>query len=383
MQVIQPGQTAGVLGSGQLGRMFAMSAKQMGYRVHVLSPDHDSPAGQVADSEFVADDDNVEVITEFARSIDVATIEFENVPVATMEAVAKYAPVRPGPHVLQKIQNRIDEKTTLASSGFPVPSFQVIRTEDDLVQAKSGTVPAVLKTAAAGYDGKGQRVIQSHDDLADAWRELGNTECVLETFVDFACEFSVIVARDPSGNAVCYEPILNHHRNHILDVSLCPADIPSSARNQAVEIVRGVADTLGYVGVLCVEFFQLPTGDVLINEIAPRPHNSGHLTIEAHVTSQFEQQVRAICGLPLGSTDQVRPAAMANLLGDCWESGEPNWASALGYTNTSLHLYGKQDPLPSRKMGHLTCIADTLEVAAENVRSARDSLQEKPADANV
>ncbi len=383
MQVIQPGRTVGVLGSGQLGRMFAIAAKQMGYRVHVLSPDRDSPAGQVADSEFVADDDNIEVITEFARSIDVATIEFENVPVATMQAVSEFAPVRPGPHVLQKIQNRIDEKTTLAGAGFPVPSFQVIRTEDDIVQAQSGAVPAVLKTAAGGYDGKGQRVIQSHDEIADAWTELGNAECVLETFVNFACEFSVIVARDLSGNAVCYEPILNHHQNHILDVSLCPADIPATARNQALDICRGVADTLGYVGVLCVEFFQLPSGDVLINEIAPRPHNSGHLTIEAHVTSQFEQQVRAICGLPLGVTDQIRPAAMANLLGDCWENGEPNWASSLAYANTALHLYGKQDPLPGRKMGHLTCIAESSQVAAENVRLAREALQAGRSNANA
>lgn len=374
MSIIQPGSTLGILGSGQLGRMFTVAAKQMGYRVHVLSPSADSPAGQVADLEFVANDDDAETITEFAKSIDAATIEFENIPIPTIELVEQHVPVRPGSSVLRRIQNRIDEKSMLTSIHVPVPNFRAIRNEDDLQVLSGDSFPAVLKTASTGYDGKGQRIAQSPSDLREAWKSLGQAECVLESFVEFDCEFSVIAARGCDGQMVCYQPILNQHHNHILDISISPGDLPESAIQQATEFIQRIAQALDYVGVLCVEFFLLHSGDACVNEIAPRPHNSGHLTIEAHTTSQFQQQVRAVCGLPLGSTDQKRPAAMANLLGDCWQGQRPDWKSMLAHPNASLHLYGKVEARVGRKMGHITCLSDTTASAAECVSLARASL---------
>ena len=374
MSIIQPGSTLGILGSGQLGRMFVIAAKQMGYRVHVLSPDADSPAGQVADREFVADDNDAATITEFAKSVEAATIEFENIPISTIELAEQYAPVRPGSGVLRCIQNRIDEKSMLTNIQVPVPKFRAVRTEDDLQAVSGDSYPAVLKTASTGYDGKGQRIVQSSADLHEAWKSLGQAECVLEAFVEFDCEFSVIAARGSDGQMVCYQPILNHHQNHILDISISPGDLPESATLQATEMIQNIAQSLDYVGVLCVEFFLLPSGDACVNEIAPRPHNSGHLTIEAHATSQFQQQVRAVCGLPLGSTEQKRPAAMANLLGDCWQGQPPNWKSMLAHPNAALHLYGKAEARVGRKMGHITCLSETTAAAAEYVRRARASL---------
>jgi len=365
-----------MLGSGQLGRMFTLAAKRMGYRVNVLSPQPNSPAGIVADKEFVGDYADEELVREFAKSVSVATIEFENIPVATMDLVSKYVPVRPGSHVLSRIQNRVCEKTFLLDNGIPVARFHAIQGDKlDLHSLPVDLFPAVLKTAATGYDGQGQRKVQSVDELSAAWQDLGNVECVLETFVDYECEFSVIVARGTNGEIACYEPILNQHQNHILDVSISPSPLPSAICQRATEIARSVVEALDYVGVMCVEFFLLRDGDVLVNEIAPRPHNSGHLTIEGHATSQFKQQVLSVCGLPLGSTEQVRPAAMANLLGDAWRNEFSDPSFDAGLADVSFHAYGKQEARPGRKMGHMTCLADSAELAAEKIQSARATLQ--------
>lgn len=371
--MIQPGSTIGVLGGGQLGRMFALAARHMGYHVVVFTSESDSPAGQVADDEIHADYRDEVALRQFRDRIDVATIEFENIPVEALEVISERVAVRPGSRVLAAVQNRLDEKTFLSENGFPVAAFRPIRTIDDLHLAAAGQFPAVLKTASSGYDGKGQRLVAAKEQLVEAWEALGQAECVLESFVDFDCEFSVIAARS-DDQVVHYAPILNQHQNHILDISQSPSGLPSAACDRAIEVARGVTEALDYLGVMCVEFFLCRDGQVVINEIAPRPHNSGHLTIEAHATSQFEQQVRAVCGLPLGSTEQYRPAAMANLLGDIWAQGAPDWESALANPTLSLHLYGKRAARPGRKMGHLTCLANTSQQAAEEVEAARRGL---------
>lgn len=370
---ITPGSTLGVFGGGQLGRMFALAAREMGYRVAVFAPEPDCPAAHVADQHFQNTYDDADALGRFADVVDVVTIEFENIPVAALQLAAEHVPVRPGAEVLRTIQNRLDEKTFLSSHGFPVASFHAIRQLSNLQHAE-GHLPGVLKTAASGYDGKGQRFVHSLADLESAWSELGQVECVLESFVEFDCEFSVIVARNQFG-CVHYEPILNDHQNHILDLSVCPSGLTGKAPQDAVEIACGVGEALQYHGVLCVEYFLRTDGQVVINEIAPRPHNSGHLTIESHVTSQFQQQVRAICGLPLGSTVQKQPAAMANLLGDVWSHGEPDWSKSLAIPGVALHLYGKDSPRPGRKMGHLTCTASSAAIAADQARAAREALR--------
>jgi 5-(carboxyamino)imidazole ribonucleotide synthase len=369
---ILPGATLGVLGSGQLGRMFAMAARRMGYRVHVLSPDSDTPTGQVADVEITAEYADLDAIRRFARGVDVVTFEFENVPAATAQAAADFAPVRPAGSVLHVAQQRAREKRYLAEHGFPVTPFAWIRTDDDLEKAVAGPgVPGVLKTASFGYDGKGQAKVATAGELTSAWAAMGRPEAVLERYIHFEREVSVVAARGVDGWAVSYGVIENVHANHILDVSVLPADVSPDVERRAAEIARGVLESLDVVGVLCVEFFLTADGELLINELAPRPHNSGHLTIDGCMTSQFEQQVRAICGLPPGSTELLRPAAMANLLGDLWLEGEPNWAAACALPGVHLHLYGKTTPKPGRKMGHLTALADSRDDARALVLEAR------------
>ena len=373
---ILPGSTIGVLGGGQLGRMLALAAKRMGYAVHVLSPERDSPAGQVADLAIEAEYDNVEVVERFARNVDVVTFEFENVPLAAAEAAARHAPVRPGGGVLHTTQNRVREKAFLRDAGVPHARVETVESLDQLRAALGRIgVPAVLKSADWGYDGKGQFKFTNAGQAGEAWKAIGERTGVLEEFVRFECEVSVIVVRGLDGQSVTYGPIRNRHANHILDLSSCPAGLGQHAANMAISIARRLADQLDYVGVLCVEYFVTAAGDVLVNELAPRPHNSGHLTIEGFATSQFEQQVRAICGLPLGSTRQVRPVAMANLLGDVWSTGEPRWCEPLREPDVALHLYGKAHAKPGRKMGHLTALADSVDEAERIVLHARSSLQ--------
>jgi 5-(carboxyamino)imidazole ribonucleotide synthase len=373
--VIGPGAIIGVLGSGQLGRMFAIAARRMGYRVHTFSPEDDTPTGQVADVEVAASYDDLDALRAFSRNVDVVTFEFENVPIEAVDAVEAFAPVRPSGVALHTAQQRAREKTFLADRGFPTAPFARAETLDELwaAVARVGT-PAVVKTAAFGYDGKGQHKVTTPADLDHIWGAIGHQEAVVERFVSLQAEISVIAARGLDGEIAVYAPFENRHRNHILDVTTCPAAIPPPVSRRAVDITRAVLEELQYVGLLCVEFFLTTDGELLVNELAPRPHNSGHLTFDACVTSQFEQQVRAICGLPLGSTELMRPAAMANLLGDLWTDGEPNWAAACRFAEVKLHLYGKTEPRPGRKMGHLTATARTVDEAQDRAVAARDAL---------
>lgn len=375
MKPVLPGAAIGVLGSGQLGRMFTIAARRMGYRVHTFSPDADTPTGQVADVEVTASYDDLDAVREFSRRVSVVTFEFENVPAPTARAAAECVPVRPAGSVLHTTQQRAREKTFLAQSGFPMTPFRVVTSPAELDSAldELGT-PAVLKSAAFGYDGKGQFAIQARDQASEAWRALGEKEAVLEAFIDFEKEISVVGARCADGCFEHFGAIENRHERHILDVSFAPARIPERLENEAVEIARAVMEELNVAGVLCVEFFVTHEGRLLINELAPRPHNSGHLTIDACVTSQFEQQLRAVCGLPLGSTRRLQPAAMANLLGDLWNHHEPNWLAATAFPGVKLHLYGKTEPRPGRKMGHLTALGETPEQAVQLVLAARASL---------
>ena len=375
--VILPGATIGIFGSGQLGRMTAIAAKQMGYRVHVFSPSHDSPAGQVADLEIQAPYDDVEAIERFAKQVSVITLEFENIPVDTLRAASKHAPVHPSDHVLGTAQNRIREKSVLKEAGLPVANSHPIRSLENLKTASQEFLPGVLKTANGGYDGKGQVIVKTADEVDSAWAQLDTDEAIFEEFVDFDCEISVVAARNTHGMIACYDPVRNVHRNHILDVSLSPAGMTSKLAADAKEMASTVMEELKVIGVICIEFFVTRDGQLVINEIAPRPHNSGHLTIDSHLTSQFEQQVRAVCGLELGSTEQIKPAAMVNLLGDCWAQGEPKWDAALGINNIKLHLYGKDVPAIGRKMGHITALADSPEQAAEDAKAARSLLEAK------
>ncbi len=372
---ILPGATIGVLGSGQLGRMFAMAARRMGYRVHTLSPEDDTPTGQIADVEVVARYDDLEAIRAFASRVDVVTFEFENVPSPATELAAEHAPVRPGGHVLHVTQQRAREKGFLADHGFPVTPFAWIRSVEDLTAAFERLGPdAVLKTASFGYDGKGQFRVASAADALAAWERIERQEAVLERFIPFEREVSMIGARGANGWVVTYGLIENSHRNHILDTSIYPARVPEAVQRTATTIVGDLLETLDHVGVLCVEFFLTKDGELLINELAPRPHNSGHLTIDACVTSQFEQQLRAICGLPPGSVEQLRPAAMVNLLGDLWSAHTPDWTAACLVPGVKLHLYGKTEPRPGRKMGHITALADSVGRALEIAIDARNAL---------
>ena len=376
MPTILPGATIGVLGSGQLGRMFAIAARRLGYRVHTFSPDQDSPTGQVADHEITASYDDLAAVAAFARDVSAVTFEFENVPSATIDALGAGVIVRPSGRVLHATQHRVREKQFLAAAGIPVAPFAIVHGGTDLQAGIEDVgVPAILKTASFGYDGKGQVRIARADDAAPAWATIGWQPAVLEGVIDFSCEVSVVVARGHDGTMVDYGAIENAHRNHILDVSVWPARVPDATARDAVRIARATCEALDVVGVLCVEMFVTRDGGVIVNELAPRPHNSGHLTIDAHVTCQFEQQLRAVCGLPLGSTRAHGPAAaMANLLGDAWTDGEPDWAAALAMPGVKLHLYGKSDPRPGRKMGHLSAVADSPEAAEALVRRARASL---------
>jgi len=375
MKQVLPNSTIGVFGSGQLGRMFAIEARKMGYRVHTFSPATDTPTGQVADFETSADYGDLERVEKFACLVDVVTFEFENVPSRTVETAARFAEVHPKGEILHTTQNRLREKTFLSENGFPVAPFRHIKLLDDLYRAAAALgLPAVLKTAGFGYDGKGQQKIKAVGEIDNAFENLGGNEAVLEAFIEFEKEVSVVCARNQSGDFAHYGVIENEHANHILDISFAPARVPKRVFEEAVEIARAVAETLSYVGTLCVEFFLTKDEKLLINELAPRPHNSGHLTFDAAVTSQFEQQLRAVCGLPLGSTEFYAPSAMANLLGDVWASGEPNWQNALRLPNVKLHLYGKSEARAGRKMGHLTATGETAEKAVESVRKARERL---------
>ena len=396
-----PARTIGMLGGGQLGRMFIQAAHPLGLTVHVLSPSPDDPAAQLADRHTAAAYDDAEAVAAFAAGVDAVTYEFENVPALSAAAAAQHAPVHPGEHVLRVAQHRAEEKQSLRDLGLPVTPFLPVESEAELFRALGQIgAPAVLKTSTGGYDGKGQRVIRAGDDPAYAWLDLGGRPCVLEAMLDFEQEVSIVAARDRFGNTAAYGPIANTHRNHILDVSVMPAGLDAPTTEAATAIAQRVMDGLDVIGVLCVECFILRPDDprvaklgrVVINELAPRPHNSGHLTIEACATSQFAQQARCVAGLPLGPLEPVRPAAMVNLLGDLWMPGastdpgsndiaEPDFASVRSpiadrdqHTQLHLHLYGKSTPRPGRKMGHLTAVARTPHQALRDAVEARARL---------
>lgn len=378
-EAILPGQTIGILGGGQLGRMLAMVARRSGYRVHVLTPEEDSPASHFANEVTIASDYDMDVWRKFSESVDVVTYEFENVPADPVRMISEIVPVRPGLNVLQTCQNRILEKSFLAECNIALADFSNINAADDTERAwQKLLAPAVLKTAGGGYDGKGQAVVRSLEELRKAWVQLGLQACTLERLVDLECEVSVIVARDVFGDTVTYGPIRNQHADHILDISSCPANLESRQEQQAQTMAIEIARQLDLTGLVCVEFFVTRDGEVLVNEIAPRPHNSGHLTIEAFSCSQFEQQLRTVCGLPVAPATQVRPAAMVNLLGDVWSNGEPDWARLAETPSCYLHLYDKSDPRPGRKMGHITVCAETIDQAVQNAVRARESLCRHP-----
>ena len=387
-----PGSTIGVFGSGQLGRMLAMEARRMGYGIHTYSPERNSPTGQIADREFTGAYDDPASVRAFARSVDALTFEFENVPsVAAEIGEEEGALVRPAGAILYAAQNRLREKAMLSKAGLPTTTYRAVSSLSDLREAVQCVgLPAILKTAAFGYDGKGQSRIADDRGLEGAWDALGGQPCVLEAEVNFDKELSLVVARGEAGDFAAYPLVENRHVNHILDVTVAPAEVQPEVCAEAESLARQLCEFLGLIGVVCIEFFLLPGlqagaefgvwddrkgGRLLINEIAPRPHNSGHWTIEGAVTSQFEQQLRTVCGLGVGSTEQLRSAAMVNLLGDLWHRGEPDWQELLSIANAKLHLYGKGEARPGRKMGHITVTAATAAAALETGLAARAALK--------
>lgn len=372
-RIFLPGSTIGVLGGGQLGRMFAIAARRMGYRVHTFTPEQDSPTGQLADLEVVAPFEDENAISEFAKRLDLVTCEFENIPVETIGRCARFCTTRPRGEILHIVQNRLREKEFLTAAGVPVAPFARIDSAADLTrELRRIGAPAVLKSAAFGYDGKGQVKIASERE-AVGLRLPGNPS-VLEKFIVFEKEISVLIARGLDGKITTFPICENVHRNHILDTTIAPANVSPSVEKEAQAIAGAIAEKLDLVGLLAVEMFLLPDDSLVVNELAPRPHNSGHFSFDACITSQFEQQLRAVCGLPLGSTELLRPAAMANLLGDLWENGEPDWSAATAFPHVKLHLYGKSDPRPGRKMGHLVATGPSTAAALGEVTKARDSL---------
>jgi 5-(carboxyamino)imidazole ribonucleotide synthase len=377
-QVILPGGTIGVMGGGQLGRMFAIAARRMGYRIHTFAPDEDTPTGQLADVEVCAAYEDEEAVRHFAEQVDVLTFEFENIPLQSVQWAAQHCIVRPSGSILHIAQHRLREKRFLEESAFPVPAFRAVNNHEELTAAAGQLgFPCVLKTAAFGYDGKGQVKLGSLAE-ADATK-LDGAAHVLEAWVSFDKEISVVVARGMDGGTETFPVCENIHRNHILDVTLVPARISGGVAQQAQELAQQIAGKLDLVGLMAIEMFLLADGAILINELAPRPHNSGHFSFDACVTSQFEQQVRGICGLPLGSPELLRPCAMVNLLGELWENGEPDWAAAASLRDVKIHLYGKQHPRPGRKMGHLLAFGTDAASAMATAIDARQRLSAAPA----
>ena len=366
--MILPPATLGMLGGGQLGRFFVMAAHALGYRVTVLDPDPHSPAGRAADHHLVAAYDERNALDLLVQTCAAVTTEFENVPADSLAGLAKYMPVWPAAESVATCQNRIAEKGFLKQHGFPYAFYAAIHSAADIVAANAGLFPGILKVARFGYDGKGQvRVIDRQEALA-AYRHLNNEACVLEQMLHLDYEVSVVLARDQGGKVKCFPVAENSHRHGILDVSMVPVRSSACAVADIEEIAATIAAKMGYVGVFAVEFF-ISRGRIIVNEMAPRPHNSGHYTIDACITSQYEQQVRALCGLPLGEVRAHSAAVMVNLLGDLWyqhdahHAHQPEWAKLLAVPNLKLHLYGKHHARPGRKMGHFTVIgSDAVEV---------------------
>lgn len=373
--MILPGAMLGVLGGGQLGRMFTVAARTLGYRVMVLDPDPNSPAGAMADEHLQADYQDPEALEHMGALCAAITTEWENVPARTLEALAHHCPVRPAGEATAIARDRIREKTFVRDLGLATAPFFPILTSGELEAAVTGLrLPALLKTATLGYDGKGQVEIGNLEEARAAFTQLGEVPCVLEEKVALHQELSVVLARGADGEMGVYPVGENVHRNGILHTTLVPGRVAPAVAERAVGMARSMAEDLDYVGVLAVEFFLTRDGELLVNEMAPRPHNSGHYSLDACVSSQFEQQVRALCGLPLGSTRLLAPAVMVNLLGDLWAKGEPDWSRLLAHQELKLHLYGKHQARPGRKMGHFTLLGENAEACLEQALSLHNEM---------
>lgn len=377
--VILPPAMLGMLGGGQLGRFFVIAAHEMGYRVTVLDPDKNSPAGKIADVHICAKYDDAEALKQMAQTCQAVTTEFENVPAATLETLAKSLPVMPSAHSVAIAQHRVSEKNFLNNAGLPVAPFAVIHNDADIPADGSEIYPAILKVARFGYDGKGQARVANAMEAQQAFAGFGQEECVLEKMLKLDYEVSVVLARDANGQVATFPTAENSHLNGILDVSIVPARGSDAVNHQAQKLAISVAEKLNYTGVLGVEFFVCD-GELLVNEIAPRPHNSGHYTLDACITNQFEQQVRVMTSLPLGSSRQHSPAVMVNLLGDIWPQRagnqvEPQWQLAFDCAQLKMHLYGKHEARPGRKMGHFTVIGNNRDDAIKLALQVRAELK--------
>ena len=368
--MILQGATLGMLGGGQLGRMFTLRARAMGYRVVVLDPDPDSPAGHAANIHIHAGYDDQAALERMTRECAVISTEFENIPAQVLEQLAKKVPVRPSAAAVAVAQDRITEKSFLRDQGFATAEFRAVTSAHGASKALAEVgAPALLKTSRMGYDGKGQAKVTTAAEAEGAFAKFGGVPCILEQLVPLDLEVSVVLARGLDGSVQAFPPGENVHRHGILHTTTVPARIPPALADEARRVASAVAEKLGYVGVLGVELF-VSKGKILVNEIAPRPHNSGHWTQDAAATDQFEQQVRAMCALPLGSPALLSPVAMVNLLGDLWAKGEPDWAAVMGMPGVVLHLYGKKEPRPGRKMGHLNCYGTTTDEALQKAEEA-------------
>jgi 5-(carboxyamino)imidazole ribonucleotide synthase len=376
MTTVLPGGTIGILGGGQLGRMMVLSARTLGYQVQALDPDPACSARWVVDQCYTADFGDVRAATQLARACDVVTLEIEKIPQATLRAVAQHAPLRPSAELLDMVQHRGRQKTWLAKNGFPLGPWREAHSPEELAAAIGALGGrCFVKASEGGYDGRGQAQVKSAADAAEAWSYLGARSVVVEAALDLDAELSVLVARNPRGEVAVYPPAFNHHEERILAWSLLPGPVSPTVAAQATELARTMADGLKVEGLLVVELFLLKDGTVLVNELAPRPHNSFHATEVACLTSQFEQAVRAVCNLPLGSVEVVRPAAIVNLLGDLWlREGGPAFEQVLAMPGVRLHLYGKRDARKGRKMGHLSAVGTTPDDALARVKAAAQVL---------
>ena len=380
MSIILPGATIGILGGGQLGRMTAMAARSLGYHLAVLDPDPSCAARFLVETCITADFDDVQAARELAARCSVATVEIEKISIEVMRAVQELVPMRPGPDVLHVVQDRARQKDWLAERSFPVGPYRKASSEDELRQvAQSLGGRCYVKATRGGYDGRGQDILTGPDDAPRVWAELGGVPAVVEKALELESELSVLVARRPSGDARAYAPALNHHIKGILEWSVLPGPLPHAVANQAESIARDIAAALGVEGLLVAEFFLTRAGELFVNELAPRPHNTFHATEVACATSQFEQHTRSVCDLPLGSTELLRPAAIVNLLGDLWAGdAPPPFDRALEISGVQVHLYGKRVARPGRKMGHLLAIGATPEEALQKVQEARTRLSRPP-----
>ncbi len=372
--MIFPDAMLGMLGGGQLGRMFTLAAHSMGYRVTVLDPDPLSPAGAIADVHLKAAYQDREALQQLADTCVAVTTEFENVPADSLRWLASHCAVRPGGDAVAVAQDRIREKAFFRACNLGVAPYAVIESDADIAKAPASLFPGILKRARFGYDGKGQVRVANADEARKAFKDMGSESCVLEQRIALKCEISAVVARGADGPGRSFPVSENRHRMGILDVSIVPARVAPELAKQGEEWALRIADKLNYCGVLAVEFFVTESGELLVNEMAPRPHNSGHYTIDACVTSQFEQQVRTLCGLPLGDTKLLSPVVMVNLLGEAWQQGAPQWDRVLNLPDAKLHLYGKHEARGGRKMGHYTVLDHSAEAALQKALITRAAL---------